>query len=505
MTIAPLPTPVAATPGTGRSGGPGTGSSETSADVFATLVEAVLGSTKGSPTGSPIGEADGTRTGAATGTGVTGEAGGPVSPESAEATTTAGPADLEDPGSEPTDALAGTAVPPMFATPFVAPALAAALGLDSAGVPAGDPADSTCGASATPATSAAGADGAALLASMTVGSSMPEGAGTASEPATDSLAGTGTGTGDPAPGAAATGTPNDGPEPAPAVVPTATDAGRHADGMSTDAGRMTSPSDASQDRPTATPTDAGRHADGTSTDAGRMTSPSDATETRTADAPGPTLVQTTQSTQATQGTQTTQAVDAAQATTRTADAPPTTQVTRSAAAQVVPELTRLVQAGPGTHRMVLRLDPEHLGEVRITLTVHPGGVRVRMAAGSEDARVALSDGLPELQRALGAAAGRPAGETQVAVLHQPAGQQPRPEQGTAYDGGTPSAQTDAGQASDHQTPGDRPQAGDRDAGRPARTQVDTTARDGSQGAGTPRPADPPTSYRGTIARLDVSM
>jgi hypothetical protein len=124
-----------------------------------------------------------------------------------------------------------------------------------------------------------------------------------------------------------------------------------------------------------------------------------------------------------------------------------------------------------------------------------------MATGSEDARVALSDGLPELQRALGAAAGRPAGETQVAVLHQPAGQQ-QPHQG-AYDGGAPSSQPDAGQASDRQTPGDRPQAGDRDAGRPARTQVDTTARDGSQGAGTPRPADPPTSSRS--ARLDVSM
>lgn len=214
------------------------------------------------------------------------------------------------------------------------------------------------------------------------------------------------------------------------------------------------------------------------------------TAARAADAPGPTLVQ---------GTQATPAVDAAQAT-RATEAQPTTQVTRSAAAQVVPELTRLVQAGPGTHRMVLRLDPEHLGDVRITLTVHPGGVRVRMATGSEDARVALSDGLPELQRALGAAAGRPAVETQVAVLHQA-----RPDQGTTYDGGAPSTQTDAGQASDHQTPGDRPQAGDRDAGRPARTQVDTTARDGSQGAGTPRPADPLTSSRGTAARLDVSM
>lgn len=240
----------------------------------------------------------------------------------------------------------------------------------------------------------------------------------------------------------------------------------------------------------------GAEGQGQGTDTAARTAP------RTAEAPGPTLVQGSQADQAGQATP---SVEATQAPHRATEAAPTTHVTRSAAAQVVPELTRLVQAGPGTHRMVLRLDPEHLGDVRITLTVHPGGVRVRMATGSEDARAALSDGLPDLQRALGAAAGRPAGETQVAVLHQPAGQQSPSQQGqgTAYDGGTPWTQSDAGQASDHQTPGDRPQAGDRDAGRPARTQVDTTARDGSQGAGTPRPADPPTSSR--TARLDVSM
>lgn len=196
---------------------------------------------------------------------------------------------------------------------------------------------------------------------------------------------------------------------------------------------------------------------------------------------------------------------------------PTTQVTRSAAAQVVPELTRLVQAGPGTHRMVLRLDPEHLGEVRITLTVHPGGVRVRMATGTEDARATLHEGLPALHRAL-EAAGRPAGDTHVTLLHQPAPggqtgnqtghQTGQPGQGTdpaPYDGAPGEQQhpADAQAASDHQTPDDRPRAGDGAAGRPAGTQVDTTARDGSQGAGTPRPADPLTSD--AARRLDVSM
>ncbi len=175
-----------------------------------------------------------------------------------------------------------------------------------------------------------------------------------------------------------------------------------------------------------------------------------------------------------------------------------------------------MRAGPGTPRMVLRLDPEHLGDVRITLTVHPGGVRVRMMTGSEDARATLHEGLPALQRALESMTGRPAGETQLSVLHQSAatssqqtgqqtgtqtgGQNPDP---STYDGDNPpSSHTDAG-ASDHQTPGERPQAEHRDAGRPAGTQVETTARDGSQGAGTPRPADPPTS--GASRRLDVSM
>ena len=203
----------------------------------------------------------------------------------------------------------------------------------------------------------------------------------------------------------------------------------------------------------------------------------------TADAPAPTLVQ------------------GPAAPAKVADQP-TTSLTRAAAAQVVPELTRLVQAGPGTHRMVLRLDPEHLGEVRITLTVHPGGVRVRMATGTEDARAALTDGIATLQRALETVPGRPAGETQLAVLHRP---QDAGASTTTHDGASPSAQGDA-QASSHQTPGDRQQAGDRAAGRPAGTQVDITARDGSQdggASGTPRPADPLPSFRST--RLDVSM
>ena len=55
MTIAPLPTPVATAPGTGSTGAGSSGSSGSSADVFATLVEAVLGAATGNAhtTGTP--------------------------------------------------------------------------------------------------------------------------------------------------------------------------------------------------------------------------------------------------------------------------------------------------------------------------------------------------------------------------------------------------------------------------------------------------------------------
>ena len=515
MTIAPLPTSVATTSSAGPSGsgssgaGAGsTGSTGSSADVFATLVEAVLGATTGLAGDTALEAAD--PVGPATGDGL----GTPFPPAAAASPGTAHVAAAM--------AVSGLSVAADDVLPGTTDALAAAADEGLAGAEPGTAVGAEPGADASTA-----ADAAALAGAVATAVPLPVAAPalaaalglsplTTTPPATSAVSGDSST--DPAPAPvdhaplpttpAAGGAPSTGPAPAPvdhAPLPTA---------PTVSGAPSTEPAPAPVDHPPLTPaaprpTDEpapGRHADGTTVEAGRMTSagPEGAeghgqgtdtaarTTPRTAEAPGPTLVQGSPASQATPS------VDATQAPTRAAEAAPTTQVTRSAAAQVVPELTRLVQAGPGTHRMVLRLDPEHLGDVRITLTVHPGGVRVRMATGSEDARVALSDGLPELQRALGAAAGRPAGETQVAVLHQA-----RPDQGTTYDGGAPSTQTDAGQASDHQTPGDRPQAGDRDAGRPARTQVDTTARDGSQGAGTPRPADPPTSSRS--ARLDVSM
>ncbi|QSR25028.1 hypothetical protein CFH99_05270 [Nocardioides aromaticivorans] len=90
-------------------------------------------------------------------------------------------------------------------------------------------------------------------------------------------------------------------------------------------------------------------------------------------------------------------------------------VTKAVVQQVFPEVTRFVStvtatapgsAGPanGTHRITLTLQPEQLGEVRVTLVVKDGAVHVRLAGGEgiEGAAVhrALAGEAPELQRLL---------------------------------------------------------------------------------------------------------
>jgi hypothetical protein len=100
----------------------------------------------------------------------------------------------------------------------------------------------------------------------------------------------------------------------------------------------------------------------------------------------------------------TAALDAAAATSATAPMTPTTarSETRPADAvpgQVFPEVVRLSQSGPGTHRLTLRLDPGTLGEVRVTLTVRDGEVQVRLAA-QHDAREVLAQAAPDLRRLL---------------------------------------------------------------------------------------------------------
>ncbi len=67
--------------------------------------------------------------------------------------------------------------------------------------------------------------------------------------------------------------------------------------------------------------------------------------------------------------------------------------------QVIPEVTRLVSQGDGTHRLTLKLQPAALGDVRVVLTVRGGEVRVSLAAGT-DARAALLADAPALHRML---------------------------------------------------------------------------------------------------------
>ena len=148
------------------------------------------------------------------------------------------------------------------------------------------------------------------------------------------------------------------------------------------------------------------------------------------------------------------------------------------AAQVFPEVSRMLTRGDGSHRIVLKLSPEALGEVRVVLTVRHGEVQVRMAGG-EAARMALAQGAPELHRLLEAAG---ATSTQVSVGDQTS---------TGHDG--------RATAQDGQQWGDRDHTDHRGAG--TRTG-DTSARDGDTIGTQPRPADPGTR---TLTGVDVTM
>ncbi|MBM7516413.1 flagellar hook-length control protein FliK [Nocardioides nitrophenolicus] len=91
-------------------------------------------------------------------------------------------------------------------------------------------------------------------------------------------------------------------------------------------------------------------------------------------------------------------------------AAPRPTVAQAVVQQVFPEVAHLVATTPtdrpGTHRITLTLQPEQLGEVRVTLVVKDGTVQVRLAGSADDAagsaavHRALSSGVPELQRLL---------------------------------------------------------------------------------------------------------
>jgi flagellar hook-length control protein FliK len=106
----------------------------------------------------------------------------------------------------------------------------------------------------------------------------------------------------------------------------------------------------------------------------------------------------------------------APATASAPDATAPAPITHPVTAQVFDKVAALVSRGEGTHRITIRLDPEHLGEVRVVMTVRDGSVHVRLAAGERDTRTALADGSSELRRVLELSG---AGETKVVVRELP--------------------------------------------------------------------------------------
>ena len=78
---------------------------------------------------------------------------------------------------------------------------------------------------------------------------------------------------------------------------------------------------------------------------------------------------------------------------------PSTGAPGDAADQVLRHLTSVRALRDGGHRTVLRLDPEHLGEVTVTVDVRGGDVRMAVTGG-EQALAALREGLGQLRSSL---------------------------------------------------------------------------------------------------------
>ncbi|WP_323793864.1 flagellar hook-length control protein FliK, partial [Nocardioides sp.] len=169
------------------------------------------------------------------------------------------------------------------------------------------------------------------------------------------------------------------------------------------------------------------------------------------------------------------------------------------------EVVRLAESGPRhdvTRHVTLQLNPEALGEVRITLSLHAGGVRVRLAAESGVTREALAAGIPQLQQLLGehavtadrsARPGSPAIEVTIATLPS--------EQGPLSGGSAHSGSDAEADAQEHFAGNGFDQPHEQ---RPARMPVGHTATDGSRATAVLPPVDD-LRTSGSLGRLDVSV
>ena len=154
--------------------------------------------------------------------------------------------------------------------------------------------------------------------------------------------------------------------------------------------------------------------------------------------------------------------------------------------QVFGEASRLVSRGDGTHRITIKLQPEALGDVHVTLSVKNGEVHVDLAA-DRNAHHALIEGASELHRLLESVGAK---TSDIVVKDLPSF--------------NPNRSDLLGQPGGQHGAGGREQSPDQTAGKQS---GETSARDGgTTGAAAGRqssPIDPGTRTRS--AGVDVTM
>ncbi len=70
------------------------------------------------------------------------------------------------------------------------------------------------------------------------------------------------------------------------------------------------------------------------------------------------------------------------------------------ATQLAPRVGSLRALGEGVHRLVMRVQPEEIGSVRVVAEITSDRVRIELHGGTEQAREALRAALPDLRRDL---------------------------------------------------------------------------------------------------------
>ncbi len=186
-----------------------------------------------------------------------------------------------------------------------------------------------------------------------------------------------------------------------------------------------------------------------------------------------------------------------------AAAPATTAQAATPVVQVATETVRMFQAGNGLHRVTITLNPESLGQVRVSLSVKDGQVSVRLAA-SESARHTLVEGAPELRRLLEAV-----GATDVRVVVRDLSGAETSRATTWSFGQDPSASGQQGQGRSTGQDGLNGQPAGNGAGansdQHAGTRAGSTARDGSTDGSNPLRPDPVVTPRTPSTGVDVTV